>query len=68
MLPGEFIPLAERSGLIVELGRWVLAEACAEQARWSDAGMQLPVSVNLSRCSWSAATCSLMCKGCSVMA
>ncbi|WP_287879097.1 EAL domain-containing protein [Aquitalea sp.] len=48
MLPGEFIPLAERSGLIVELGRWVLAEACAEQARWSDAGMQLPVSVNLS--------------------
>jgi predicted signal transduction protein with EAL and GGDEF domain len=35
MLPGEFIPLAERSGLIVELGRWVLAEACAEQARWA---------------------------------
>ena len=48
MLPGEFIGLAERSGLIVELGRWVLAEACAEQARWAAAGLLLPVSVNLS--------------------
>jgi EAL domain-containing protein (putative c-di-GMP-specific phosphodiesterase class I) len=57
--PGEFIPLAERSGLIVELGRWVLAEACAEQASWRARGMQLPVSVNISPSSWSAATCNL---------
>jgi len=48
MLPGEFISLAERSGLIIELGRWVLAAACAEQARWVASGLQLPVSVNLS--------------------
>ena len=48
MLPSEFIPLAERSGLIVELGRWVLAEACAQQAAWIAEGMDLPIAVNLS--------------------
>ena len=32
--PGEFIPVAEDSGLIVELGRWVLAEACSTLAGW----------------------------------
>ena len=42
--PGEFIPLAEQSGLIVPLGRWVLGEACAEAAAWPD----LAVSVNVS--------------------
>ena len=32
--PGEFIPVAEESGLIVELGRWVLEEACTTMAAW----------------------------------
>ncbi len=42
--PGEFIPLAEQSGLIVPLGRWVLGEACAEAAAWPDFGVSVNVS------------------------
>jgi len=43
--PGEFIPLAEESGLIVGIGAWVLEEACRTAAEW-DHG--LPVTVNVS--------------------
>ena len=32
--PIEFIPLAEESGLIVEMGQWILREACREAASW----------------------------------
>lgn len=47
--PGVFIPLAERSGLINELGSWVLRETCAQMARWSQSGYpMLPVAVNVS--------------------
>ena len=46
--PGDFIPLAEETGLIIELGEWVLQTACAEAVRWRDAGYSLPVSVNVS--------------------
>lgn len=43
--PVDFIPLAEESGLIVPIGSWVLATACAEAAAWDD---QTIISVNLS--------------------
>ena len=47
--PGEFIPLAEETGLIVALGEWALQEACAQTKTWIDAGhSQLTVAVNLS--------------------
>jgi diguanylate cyclase (GGDEF)-like protein len=47
--PDEFIPLAEQSGLIVEIGDWVLREACAQMRRWRDAGStawQMAVNVS----------------------
>src|ERR1700722_5978504 len=43
--PGDFIPLAEESGLIIEMGEWILREACREAASWS---MPLQIAVNLS--------------------
>jgi diguanylate cyclase len=49
--PGEFIPLAERTGLIHPLTRWVLAAALDQAARWQRAGLHLSVAVNIStRC------------------
>jgi diguanylate cyclase (GGDEF)-like protein/excisionase family DNA binding protein len=50
VLPGAFVPIAEDSGLIVPLGRWVLGEACRQLARWTaDPSIDLPcLSVNLS--------------------
>jgi len=47
--PNEFIPAAERTGLIVPLGRLILAQACQQQARWHQAfGTTVPVAVNVS--------------------
>jgi diguanylate cyclase (GGDEF)-like protein len=46
--PDEFIPLAEESGLIVPIGRWVLEQACRQGATWARAGHRPGVSVNVS--------------------
>jgi len=47
--PLEFIPALEDSGLIVEVGDWVVGEACRQLREWTRAGLQLaPVAVNLS--------------------
>jgi len=47
--PGEFVPVAEQSGLIVPLGRWVLREACRQARGWLDAGFEFGrIAVNLS--------------------
>jgi len=47
--PVKFIPVAEDTGLIVDIGRWVLIEACRECKRWHDLGYtELKVAVNLS--------------------
>ncbi len=47
--PDRFIPLAEETGIIVELGNWVLEEACRQARQWLDLGLgELRISVNLS--------------------
>jgi diguanylate cyclase (GGDEF)-like protein len=46
--PGEFVPVAEETGLINSIGRWVLMQACRQAAEWTAQGHPLSVSVNLS--------------------
>jgi len=49
ILPGEFIPVAERSGLIVEIDEWAVNEACQQMQAWQELGAPpFAVSVNLS--------------------
>ena len=47
--PGEFIPIAERTGLIAEIDAWVLEQACWQMVQWQAAGLKLSfVAVNIS--------------------
>jgi EAL domain-containing protein (putative c-di-GMP-specific phosphodiesterase class I) len=55
--PGEFIPVAEKTGLIVALGRWVLREACRQGREWLDAGAApILIAVNVSAWQFKIAT------------
>jgi diguanylate cyclase (GGDEF)-like protein len=46
--PDDFVPLLEETGLIVEVGRWVLGEACRQGAEWRAAGRAVGIAVNVS--------------------
>jgi len=46
--PDDFIPLLEETGLICEIGKWVLEEACAQGAAWRSAGYPIGMAVNVS--------------------
>jgi diguanylate cyclase (GGDEF)-like protein/PAS domain S-box-containing protein len=48
ILPDEFIPMLEDTGLIVRVGQWVLNRACDEAAGWHRSGLPLSMSVNVS--------------------
>ena len=47
--PGQFISLAEESGMIVQLGDWILHKACGQVSKWNrELGCSIPIAVNLS--------------------
>jgi diguanylate cyclase (GGDEF)-like protein len=45
--PDDFVPLLEETGLIVDVGRWVLCEACRQGAEWREAGRTIGIAVNV---------------------
>lgn len=46
--PADFIEVAEQRGMIIEIGEWVLREACRQIKEWSDQALDIKISVNLS--------------------
>ena len=46
--PAEFIPLAEQTGLITGITRWVIQESISQSSQWREQGLRIPVSVNFS--------------------
>jgi len=49
ILPGQFIPMAEESSLIIQIGEWAIHEACRQIAEWNRSGIHTPkIGVNLS--------------------
>lgn len=61
VMPGDFMELAEETGLIDRIGMWVLAEAARQHREWRSAGLELDVSVNIShRQLWRPAIADVM--------
>lgn len=58
--PQAFLPLADDTGLIVPINRWVLEEACRQASAWSAAGMPVRMGVNLSSASFRTGSVSDM--------
>ena len=52
LMPGDFLPVAVRSGQIAPITEWVVSEACQQSRTWRDAGFDLFVSVNLPPVFW----------------
>ncbi len=50
--PGDFLPLAERTGLMGKLSEWVIGEACRQAKAWRDDGLDFYVSINLPPSFW----------------
>ncbi|MCU1393213.1 MAG: hypothetical protein JWM34_1641 [Ilumatobacteraceae bacterium] len=48
--PSEFLPVLEQSGQILDVGQWILAEACRQMAMWHRSGDRLDLAVSLSDC------------------
>lgn len=60
ILPERFIPIADESGLIVDISEWVLRQACHQAKAWHDQGYTgLSISANVSPCSSPSRACSM---------